>query len=104
VSSGAQCRYTVYKLSSGAYFKYSSGGTPVLLFALGYGTEGKNDVGETYTFVMGDKEALPIAATLGMVGMRAGGVLLTWSAKTCDLGNPVSAVQSLLNVGRSTLS
>lgn len=65
----------VYKLSSGAYFKYSSGGTPVLLFALGYGTEGKNDVGETYTFVMGDKEALPIAATLGMVGMRAGGAL-----------------------------
>jgi hypothetical protein len=69
----------VYKLSSGAYFKYSSGGTPVLLFALGYGTEGKNDVGETYTFVVGDKEALPIAATLGMVGMRAGGVRPAWS-------------------------
>ena len=71
--TGVTCRYTVYKLSSGAYFKYSSGGTPVLLYALGYGTEGKNDVGDTYTFVMGDKEALPIAATLGMVGMRAGG-------------------------------
>jgi hypothetical protein len=87
VSSGGQCRYTVYKLSSGAYFKYSSGGTPVLLFALGYGTEGKNDVGETYTFVMGDKEALPIAATLGMVGMRAGGALSTWSFKLCDPGD-----------------
>lgn len=74
------CRYTVYKLSSGAYFKYSSGGTPVLLYALGYGTEGKNDVGETYTFVMGDKEALPIAATLGMVGMRAGGTPLSLNA------------------------
>lgn len=77
-NAGSWCnafRYTVYKLSSGAYFKYSSGGTPVLLFALGYGTEGKNDVGDTYTFVMGDKEALPIAATLGMVGMRAGGAL-----------------------------
>jgi hypothetical protein len=46
----------------------------VLLFALGYGTEGKNDVGEQYTFVMGDKKALPVAATLGMVGMREGGV------------------------------
>lgn len=45
----------------------------MLLYALGYGTEGKNDVGETYTFVLGDKEALPIAATLGMKGMRAGG-------------------------------
>lgn len=76
-SEDTWCRYTVYKLSSGAYFKYSSGGTPVLLYALGYGTEGKNDVGETYTFVMGDKAALPIAATLGMVGMRAGGALYT---------------------------
>lgn len=45
----------------------------MLLYALGYGTEGKNDVGETYTFVLGDKEALPIAATLGMKGMRVGG-------------------------------
>lgn len=69
-------RYTVFKLSSGAYFKYSSGGTPVLLFALGYGTEGKNDVGESYTFVMGDKKALPVAATVGMVGMREGGTNL----------------------------
>jgi hypothetical protein len=70
------CRYTVFKLSAGAYFKYSSGGTPVLLFALGYGTEGKNDVGETYDFVLGDERALPAAATLGMVGMRVGGPLL----------------------------
>lgn len=42
--------YTVYRLSSGAYFKYSSGGTPVLLFALGYGTEGKDDIGLAYRF------------------------------------------------------
>lgn len=45
----------------------------MLLYALGYGTEGKNDVGETYSFVLGDKEALPIAATLGVKGMREGG-------------------------------
>ena len=69
-----KCRYTVYKLAPGAYFKYSSGGTPVLLFALGYGTEGQKDVGDTYTCVLGDKTALPIAATLGLVGMRVGGV------------------------------
>jgi hypothetical protein len=75
-------RYTIYKLSAGAYFKYSSDGTPVLLFALGYGTEGKNDVGDTYTFVLGDRKALPVAATLGLVGLRTGGAQaahrLTW--------------------------
>ena len=72
---GAQLviRYTIYKLASGAYFKYSSGGTPVLLFAKGYGTEGKDDVGDTYAFVLGDPEGLPLAATLGMLGMRVGG-------------------------------
>ena len=29
--------YVVYRLASGAYYKYSSGGTPVFLFSLGYG-------------------------------------------------------------------
>ena len=80
---GAQCdiMYTVYKLASGAYFKYSSGGTPVLLFAKGYGTEGKDDVGDAYKLVLGDRTALPVAGTLGMMGMRAGGVLCFY---TCD--------------------
>jgi hypothetical protein len=64
-------RYTVFKLAPGAYFKYSSGGTPVLLFALGYGTEGKRDVGETYAFVLGDRAALPVAAALGLIGIRS---------------------------------
>jgi hypothetical protein len=80
-----ECRYTVFKLSAGAYFKYSSGGTPVLLFALGYGTEGKNDVGETYDFVLGDEKALPAAATLGMVGMRVGGPPLHPSFSTVQI-------------------
>ena len=40
---GAVCqiRYTVYRLSSGAYFKESSGGKPVYMFSTGYGKEGK---------------------------------------------------------------
>jgi hypothetical protein len=46
----------------------------VLLYALGYGTEGKNDTGETYSFVLGDQKALPVAGTLGLVGMREGGL------------------------------
>lgn len=39
-------RYIVYRLSSGAYFKYSSGGKPVFLWSLGYGNEGEDDVGD----------------------------------------------------------
>jgi hypothetical protein len=43
VVPGAVCqiRYTVYRLSSGAYFKESSGGKPVYMFSSGYGKEGK---------------------------------------------------------------
>ncbi len=66
--------YTVYRLSSGAYFKYSSGGTPVYLFSLGYGNEGKDDVGNTFTFTLGDREAVPLALANAVVGMRPGGV------------------------------
>ena len=49
---GATCevQYIVYRLASGAYFKNSGGGTPVLLYALGYGFEGARDVGEVYRF------------------------------------------------------
>ena len=39
---GRSIQYTVYKLSAGAYFKYSSGGRPVYLFSLGFGKEGKD--------------------------------------------------------------
>lgn len=35
---------------SGAYYKYSSGGTPVLLWALGSGFEGQDDLDEVYRF------------------------------------------------------
>jgi hypothetical protein len=42
--------YTVYRLSSGGYYKYSGGGTPVYMWSVGYGQEGKDDVGETYRF------------------------------------------------------
>ena len=65
--------YTVYRLSTGAYFKYSSGGTPVLLWGLGYGYEGADDVGSVYRFTLGDRKALPVAGILGMEGMREGG-------------------------------
>lgn len=49
---GSTCEitYIVYRLSSGAYFKNSGGGTPILLFALGYGFEGQADDGEVYRF------------------------------------------------------
>ena len=62
--------YTVYRLSSGAYFKYSSGGTPIYLFSLGYGNEGKDDVGSTFTFTMGDRSAVPLAVANAVVGMH----------------------------------
>lgn len=65
--------YTVYRLSSGGYYRYSGGGTPVLLYGLGYGYEGADDVGSTYRFTLGDRSAMPVAGTLGMVGMREGG-------------------------------
>jgi hypothetical protein len=33
--------------------RYSSGGTPIFLWSRGYGTEGQDDVGSTYKFVLG---------------------------------------------------
>eukprot|EP00803_Ostreobium_quekettii_P007037 evm.model.scf_447EXC.2 EVM.evm.TU.scf_447EXC.2 scf_447EXC:14068-17358(-) len=74
-TAGSVCdiTYIVYRLSSGAYFKYSSGGTPVLLFATGYGTEGKDDVGSTYRFRLAERNSLPAAATPAVVGMKEGG-------------------------------
>jgi hypothetical protein len=33
--------YKVFRLAPGAYFKYSSGGTPILMFSQGYGYEGQ---------------------------------------------------------------
>lgn len=73
LGSICEISYVVYRLSSGAYFKYSSGGTPVFLFSLGYGQEGKRDVGETYRFTLGEAKSLPAAATPAVVGMRQGG-------------------------------
>lgn len=65
--------YKVFRLSSGAYFKYSSGGTPVLLWARGYGSEGRDDVGDTVSFVLGAAN-FPRAVTPCVVGMRKGGI------------------------------
>lgn len=64
--------YTVYRLSSGAYFKYSSGGTPVLLWSVGYGTEGQDDVGTVIRATLGSRD-LPLAATYALIGIREGG-------------------------------
>jgi hypothetical protein len=50
VGSVCDIMYTVYRLSSGGYYKYSSGGTPVYMWSVGYGKEGKDDIGETYRF------------------------------------------------------
>ena len=65
--------YTVYRLAPGAYFKYSSGGTPIFMWARGYGTEGQDDVGATYKFVLGDKNSLPRAVSPALLGMKQGG-------------------------------
>lgn len=48
LGSVCEIRYVIYRLASGAYFKYSSGGTPVFLYGLGYGTELKQDLDEVY--------------------------------------------------------
>jgi hypothetical protein len=64
---------SVFRLAPGAYFKYSGGGSPVLLFALGYGAEGRDDVGVPYRCVLGAPDALPRAVPPALVGMRAGG-------------------------------
>eukprot|EP00250_Pteridium_aquilinum_P010395 c19355_g1_i1 orf=182-880(-) len=62
VSLGQLCSicYTIYKLN-GFY-----------LDSLGYGKEGKNDVGDTLTFQYGGGQ-VPRAIELGMGGMQAGG-------------------------------
>ncbi|KAG2450904.1 hypothetical protein HYH02_004736 [Chlamydomonas schloesseri] len=73
LGSICEVSYVVYRLSSGAYYKYSSGGTPVFLFSLGYGQEGKDDVGQTYRFRLGEPNSLPAAVTPALVGMRQGG-------------------------------
>ncbi|KAG2426955.1 hypothetical protein HXX76_012740 [Chlamydomonas incerta] len=73
LGSICEVSYVVYRLASGAYYKYSSGGTPVFLFSLGYGQEGKDDVGQTYRFRLGDANSLPAAVTPALVGMRQGG-------------------------------
>lgn len=69
-----EIKYTVWRLSSGAYFKESSGGKPVYLWSLGYAKEGKNDLGETYRLQLGEVDVLPPAVTPAVVGMRQGGV------------------------------
>lgn len=43
-----------------------------MLWSQGYGTEGRNDVGETIRVVLGSRD-LPLAATYGLVGVREGG-------------------------------
>uniref|UniRef100_A0A383WF78 peptidylprolyl isomerase n=1 Tax=Tetradesmus obliquus TaxID=3088 RepID=A0A383WF78_TETOB len=72
---GLECdiSYTVYRLSSGGYYKYSGGGTPVYMWSVGYGQEGRDDLGDTYRFRLGDPSAVPSAVAAAMLGMRAGG-------------------------------
>lgn len=65
--------YTVYRLAPGAYFKYSSGGTPIFLWSRGYGNEGQDDVGATYKFVLGEPGSLPRAVPPAVLGMKEGG-------------------------------
>jgi hypothetical protein len=60
--------YTVYRLAPGAYFKYSSGGTPIFLWSRGYGNEGQDDVGDPYRFVLGESDSVPEGG-----GARVGG-------------------------------
>lgn len=71
--SRVDARYKIFRLSSGAYFKYSSGGTPVLLWSRGYGAGARDDVGETISFVLGETP-LPRAVTPCVVGMKKGSV------------------------------
>ena len=73
-NSTCDIAYTVYRLAPGAYFKYSSGGTPIYLFSLGYGNEGKDDVGSTFTFTLGSKGAVPPAVSNVMLGMHRKGI------------------------------
>mmetsp|Transcript_9184 Transcript_9184/g.18995 ORF Transcript_9184/g.18995 Transcript_9184/m.18995 type:complete len:157 (-) Transcript_9184:183-653(-) len=61
-------------LSSGAYFKESSGGKPVYMWSLGYGKEGKNDLEALYRFKLTEPNSLPPAVVPAVVGMRQGGI------------------------------
>ncbi len=45
----------------------------MLLWALGHGFEGQDDIGSAYTCTLGTLGALPRAVEAGMVGMREGG-------------------------------
>lgn len=65
LGSACEIRYIVYRLGSGA--------SPVFLFGLGYATELKNDLGDTYNFTLGAPDALPAAVTSGLQGMHEGG-------------------------------
>jgi hypothetical protein len=65
--------YTVYRLAPGAYFKYSSGGTPIFMWARGYGTEGQDDVGATYKFILGEPNSVPRAVAPALLGIKEGG-------------------------------
>jgi len=65
--------FKVYRLSSGAYFKYASGGTPILVYGRGYGYEGLDDVGDFATATLGTTR-LPRAVAPCVVGMRKGGI------------------------------
>jgi len=91
-----EIQFTVYRLSSGAYFKYSSGGIPVLLFSLGTGKDFGDDVSRVYRFVLGQKRSLPLAATYALVGLHRGGTrrvlippgVLGWDDKGTVLPQP----------------
>lgn len=67
-------QYKVFRLASGAYFKYSSGGTAIYMWSLGFGEEGKVDLGAVYRFELGKLRSMPAAATPAVVGMRPGGI------------------------------
>ncbi|CAG9461710.1 unnamed protein product [Pedinophyceae sp. YPF-701] len=74
IGSVCEIAYTVYRLSSGAYYKYSSGGLPVMLFSFGTGKEIGDSVGDVYRFTLGEKNAVPAAVAAAMQGMREGAV------------------------------
>lgn len=67
-------QYKVFRLASGAYFKYSSGGTAIYMWSLGFGEEGKADLGAVYRFELGKLRSMPAAATPAVVDMRPGGI------------------------------
>ena len=75
----------------------------MFLFSIGYGSEGQDDVGVPYRFVLGESDALPAAVAPALLGMRAGGkrrVLvppaLGWTSGTCAKRRPLRAIHSPL--------